>query len=528
MKVWKRYVAVLATGAIFVAPIAIPSALASANTITVAETTQGGVGVNQVPDPWVNSGSISESVMFRGLLRAKPDLTTVQPDLASAYTTSKDGLTFTFTLKPNLKWSDGQALTADDVVWSMNELLHVSQANALYVNTFKQIVGASAVSASNTANITGITANGNTITVVLTKPVAAFLPVMAQFMILPKHSLSTADPLKLATNDFWKAPVTSGPFKVGTFSQGNFITLVQNPNYEGTKPAITTINVVTSANLAGDAAAGKIDYFTTNDVDTINKMKTNPGFKGYPINIAYYRYFVFNLTEANNPFSNVLSRQALEYGIDWNSLVRVLYPQLGTVINSGVPSNFPFHQPSIAHYTYDPVKAKALLTQAKFDFTKTVRLRYYYADQTSINLMTAVSQQLQKLGIKVDVLKFQGDATTELYTNKNYDVALKGLSAFGVNEWYAEYSDAPTFGQLLGPQPQFDALNAQLSTSVTTRQKMTTLYALQALEQSTLLKLPLYSLMQYVFVSNRLNTGITKYGNPLYLYDNNFAAWAAN
>ena len=529
MKNWKKLIVGIAASAVLASVAVAPSSNAAANTITVAETTPGGVGVQQVPSPWVNSGSISEHVMFRGLLRAEADLISVKPDLATAYKVAKDGKSVTFTLKSGVKWSDGTALTTDDVVWSINEMLRVAQANAIYVNAFKQIVGASAVSAANpTATMSGITVKGNDITINLVAPQATLLQVFAQFMILPKHSLEKEDPLKLATNNFWKDPVVCGPFKVGTFSQGNFITLVPNDKYEGPKPKITSINVVTSANLVSDAKAGKLDYFTTNDAQTIKAMSGVTSFKGTAINVPYYRYFVFNLTDPNTPFKSLESRQALAYGVDWNKLVPVMYPSLGKVINSGVTSGMPFHNPKIPLYKYDVAKAKALLTAGKFDFSKTVRLRYYYADQTSITFMTAIAKQLMALGMKVEVLKFQGDATTELYTTRQYDAALKGLSAFNVSEWYSEYSNTATFEKIIGPQPKFAELNAQLSQAGDRRATGAALTALQALEQQTLLKFPIHSLKQYVFVSNRIVTNNTKWGNPLYIYNNNFANWAVS
>ncbi len=499
---------------------------AAGQTITVAESTQGSVGVQQIPTPWMNSGDLAQSVMFRGLFRAEADLTTVKPDLAESYNVSDDAKTLTVTLKKNVNWSDGQALTADDVVWSINSILRAAQANAIYGTAFKQIVGSEVVKAGSDATMSGLTAKDNVITFSLKNPVANLLPVLAQFMILPKHSLEKVDPLKMAADAFWQKPVTSGPFKVGELSQGNFITLIPNDKYEGAKPKITKINLVTSNDPVADAKAGKIDYFTSNDADIIKAMAGVTTFSSNPVNVLFYRYFVFNLSDAGSPFADMKSREALTYGVDWNSLVKSLYPNIGTVINSGVPDGQPGHSSDIPAYTFDPAKAKALLTDANFDFTKTVRLRYYYTDQTSINLMTAVAQQLIALGMKVEVLKFQGDATTELYTTKKYDVALKGLGSFGYNEWYGEYSNS-TFAKIIGPQPAFDTLNAQLNQATSAAAYQDVLTKLQSLEQADLLKLPLYSLKQYVFVGKRIS-GASVFANPLYLYNNNFADWSVS
>ena len=518
----------LAIGAaLTVSTMVVPSHAANANSITVAEVTAGGPGVNQIPYPWVNSGSISHHVLFRALLKAQPNLTTVGPNLASKYSVSRDGKTVKVTLKSGLKWSDGQALTTDDVVWSINTTRRVATINAIYTNAFGQIVGADDVLATNTKTMSGITVSGNEITFQLKNPTNTFIPVLAQFLILPKHSLEKVDPLKLATDNYWKDPVTSGPFKVGTLSQGNFITLVPNPNYEGTKPKITEINIITSADLVSDAKAGKLDYFTSNDPNTIKAMKKVTTFNSTPINVIFYRYFVFNLSEKDGLFSNVKAREALKYGVNWAQLIPAMYPNQGKMINSGVPAGNAAHLNTIAPYKYDPAKAKALLKEANFDFTKTVRLRHYQSDAPSIAFMTAVAQQMQALGLKVEMLKFAADATTELYKNRNYEISLKGLSAFNMGEWYAEYTNPATFANILGPQPEFAALNAKLGSAMTLVQTNKALTALQVLEQQKLLKLPLFSVKQYAFVSKKIS-GANKFGNPLYVYDNNFENWTVS
>ena len=140
--------------------------------------------------------------------------------------------------------------------------------------------------------------------------------------------------------------------------------------------------------------------------------------------------------------------------------------------------------------------------------------------------MTAIAQQLVDLGMKVEMTPFQGDATTELYTTKNYDLALKGLSAYNVSEWYSEYSNTATFEKIIGPQTQFASLNSALAQAVSVKQTQKALTDLQTLEQQTLLKFPIHSLKQYVFVSKRIS-GTTSFGNPLYNWENNFASWVA-
>jgi peptide/nickel transport system substrate-binding protein len=523
----KKLGAIAIGAALTVSALAAPSQAANPNSITVAEVTAGGPGVNQIPYPWVNSGSISHHVMFRALFKAKSNLATVGPNLASGYNVSKDGKTIKVTLKSGLKWSDGQALTADDVVWSINTSRRVASINAIYTNAFGQIVGSENVLATNTTSMSGISVNGNVITFSLKTPSNTFIPVLGQFMILPKHSLDKVDPLKLATDSYWKDPVVSGPFKVGKFSQGNFITLVPNTYYEGVKPKITEVNIITSADLVSDAKAGKLDYFTSNDPNTIKAMRGVSTFTSNPIDVIFYRYFVFNLSDKDPLFGNVKAREALKYAVDWQKLVPAMYPNQGKVINSGVLAGTAAHLTSIPKYTYDVSKAKALLKDANFDFSKTVRLRHYQSDAPSIAFMTAVAQQLSLTGMKVEMLKFQADATTELYKNRNFDISLKGLSAFNMGEWYGEYSNPNTFANIIGAQPEFATLNANLGSASSLTKINAALVALQKLEQQKLLKLPLFQVKQYAFVSKRIS-GTAKFGNPLYTYDNNFENWVAS
>jgi peptide/nickel transport system substrate-binding protein len=525
-KFHKLFGAIGLAAALAVSVLAAPTQAATNNSITVAEVTAGGGGVNTISTPWFASGSISHHAMFRALFKAEANLTSVKPDLASGYKFSKDGKTLTVTLKSGIKWSDGKDVTVDDVVWSINSLLRVSRSNAIFVNAFKEIVGSEAVNGTNKVNMSGITTKGNDIIIALKSPVNVMIPVLGQFMIMPKHVLADEDILKLDTNSFWRNPVVTGPYKVGTFSQGNFITLVPNDKFEGAKPNIKEINIIVSSNLVADAKSGKLDYFTSNDPDTIRAMSSVSTFKSAPLDVLFYRYLVVNPT---GPFSNIKAREALKYGIDWNRLIPAIYGQQGKVIHGGVASGMPHYLPSIPKHKFDKAKATALLKEAKFDFSKTIRLRTYNQSQPAVMIiMTAVAQQLTELGMKVEFLPWTGDATTELWTNRNYELALKGLSAFNVSEWFGEYSNMATFGKLIGAQPEFAALSSQLLQATTLRQTGKILTDLQKLEQETMYKLPMHLLKQVVFISKNISGTPTKWGNPLYVYQNNIASWSAN
>lgn len=495
------------------------------STMTVAEQYSGNsTGPERLATPWFNSGNLSQTLTFRALFKpVSTDLQDVEPDLAESHELSADGKTLTVKLKDGLKWSDGQPITGDDVAWSLSTVLRVSQVNAIYTGAFKQIEGADAIKPEAAGLLSGVSVDGQTVTIRLQNPVSNLLPVLGQFMILPKHKLEAVDPLKMHTDAFWEQPVTSNMFKVDELSVGQFMTLGLNEHYEGKKPSITTINITGSADPISDAQSGRIDYFFSNSADQVAGMKDVSTFDSHPVEVLFYRYLIFNLSDPAGPFADPRTREALRYGIDIAGLTSSLYPDLGTVINSGVPEGFDGHDSTLPKPTYDPERAKQMLTEAGFDFTKEVRLRYYYGDQTSINFMTAVAQQLQQLGMKVNVLKFQGDATTELYENRAYEIALKGLSSFGFNEWYGEYTNS-TFVKIIGEQPEIAAANAKLSQATDEAGQQAALRELQQLEQQKQLKLPMLRLNYVVYTSQRLQ-GPKDFANPLYNYDIKFADW---
>ena len=159
----------------------------------VLSTNDGSTKDDRVPTPWLNH-NMATNLMWRSLLIADSSLTKTSPDLAESVEISEDGLTYTITMKDGLKWSDGEALTADDVLWSIDAVMAATNKNSIYSAAF--------------GKITEKSADGNVITMKLDSPYASMLDILAQFSILPKHSLESADAATIDAADFWKNPVT--------------------------------------------------------------------------------------------------------------------------------------------------------------------------------------------------------------------------------------------------------------------------------------------------------------------------------
>ena len=468
-------------------------------------------------------------VSIRTLLLADANLTNVSPSLATDYTVSEDGLTYTFTMKEGVKWSDGEPLTAADVAFSIKTNLKVASGNAIFTNAFTNIVGAEAWRDGSASDLEGVKVEGNVVTITLSSPYGAFIPVIAQFCILPEHAMKDLDPLEIHNSEYWANPVTSGAFKLGELSVGNYYTLVPNEHYEGTPWKITQIINYYVPDLLVAAQAGNTYMLNTNAPEIISELGKLDFMTMYPVDILFYRYFICNMKGVDGNENPVMQdkrvREAILYAIDRETIAEQLYPGLAHVLHSGVPNDYAEYNGTA--YEYNPEKAKQLLQEANYDFNHTFRILYYYSDQNSIDFMDTIAYYLREVGMKVETVHSQ-QGTVDLFQTRNYDVGYKGLSAFNIAEWYGEYSSGnANFRNIFGGDTKFDEKAEAIAAEADPAKRSAILKELQTLEQDNLYKLPLYTIGNNIFINTncvKLPDGVT-FGNPWYLYDMDLANW---
>ena len=480
--------------------------------LKLAVTTGDGQSTDdKIPTPWYNR-TFAANLMFRSLLIADSTLTKTSPDLAESVEISEDALTYTITLKDGLKWSDGEPLTTDDVVWSIETALKASTVNPNYLTAFKFI--------------TDIAKEGNVITLSLSAPYAAFIDVLAQFAILPMHCLENADPLTMESDPFWTAPVCSGMYCLDELNVGNYFTMKVNPNYEGVEPKIKNINVAFVSDYVTAAQSGIADYVYGNDTNLVSSLSGLDNFKAFPIDILFYKYFIFNMKgvdgKENEAMQNVLVRKALIEAIDREALAS-LYPS-GTVVNSGVNNADEAYNGFV--WEYNPEQAKADLAASGYDMSRPLRVLYYNNDQTSIDLINTVVYYLEQIGLTVEST-LSNDGTTDLFTTREYDMGFKGKSAFSMPEWYSEYSSTDgLFCGIFGGDDAFDAAITALNSATSTEARNAALEELQKIEQEKVYKVPMFIIGTYAFLSDNviLPEGVY-FCNPMYSCDLDFANW---
>ncbi|MFN8562883.1 MAG: ABC transporter substrate-binding protein [Anaerolineae bacterium] len=217
---------------------AVPAAAQDGSTLTWSIE-----GINDLPslDPAKASDSQGFTVIgliYGGLVRLDGDLLVV-PDLAESWTVSDDGLTYTFTLRSDAKFSDGSAITADDVIWSLVHALDPNTGGWTGSYYLYNIVGAQDVIDGKTLELSGASApDEHTVVLQVNQPSAYFLSQLTfgSAKIVSKAA-AEADPTG------WEAaPVSSGPFQVQEWNHGQNIILAPNPNYWQV-PQISTLTM---------------------------------------------------------------------------------------------------------------------------------------------------------------------------------------------------------------------------------------------------------------------------------------------
>ncbi len=465
---------------------------------------------DKFPGSWDNYGLLGRMMLFSRLLRLNSDLKPVYGDLAEKWEELDNGTKYVFTLKPNIKWHDGSDFSADDVAFSFKTALKAAQINPVIKGAFRNIKGAEAYmadSAKSAANdIEGIKVDGNTITFELVKPSSTFLLSCGQFNILQRKQLEGLDPLTLNTSTLYDWPIGTGPYKIKEFVPNDYALLEAFDDYFGAKPQIKQVKMSQMAlsDYAPRALANEIDFFHTNDLATALAAIKNPNYEAFYTDIYFVRYFMWNSFgpggNGDDPISDIRVRRAIIHAIDRQTIIDQLMPNQASLINSKVPTSFDYCNKDVYDLNYDPAKAKQLLEEASFDFSKPLKLACYYGDQTSADFMDAVCAYLNDVGIKAEWTLITGDLTAGIYDIRDYHLIYAGLSAMAVEEAYNPFHNATLTSSVMGKvMPNdyhgMDALIEELWVTVDQNRRTEILKELQVIETEEMLwQLPLFAL----------------------------------
>jgi len=295
---------------------------------------------------------LPSSKIFEGLLTYDFQLAP-QPMLAESWEVSPDGLTYTFKLRQNVKWHDGEDFTADDVVFSLTKF--IPEVHPRSRPTFER------------AEVTA--PDPYTVVVKLKEP---YGPLIRSFDVIsaPIVAKHIYDGSPIRENPSNRAPIGTGPFKFAEWRSGEYIHLVRNDDYwlEG-RPYLDEIYyrfIPDSASRALALEMGQVQLATQNDIELVDvarlaamphlQVETKGWEWGAPIS-----WLEMNLRR--KPFDDVRFRKAVMFALDREFIRDNIFFGLATVPTGPIHSSSPFYTADVTTYEYDPDKARALLDE---------------------------------------------------------------------------------------------------------------------------------------------------------------------
>ncbi|WP_237104983.1 ABC transporter substrate-binding protein [Nonomuraea sp. MG754425] len=348
---------------------------------------------------------------------------TLRPRLAAAPPrVSADARTIIFTLRPGLKWSDGQPLTAQDVVFTYNALADPATGSA-QTGRFTAVTGAKELTDGRAATLDGVTApDGRTVRITTSRPAAGLPGLIGALPILPRHVLGGQPAKGLGDHAFFTAPtVGSGAFTFVRYETDQYVELAANPHHR--RPVSIRkvfLKPVTSDVATAQLGTGEMDLaqISATDLPAVRRLTDvkvvtarSPGFTRIAVNQSQER------------FKDVRVRRALLMAIDRRGLVDQVLGGAGTVVDSSFSGDL---APADAGYAYDPVEAKGLLAAAGWDPAARVTLAWVPGQRDRDTAATVIQSQLQAVGVAVELKQVQVAELLASYAERTFDLALFG------------------------------------------------------------------------------------------------------
>ena len=300
-------------------------------------------------------GMVTSKVM-EGLLYLDNELKP-QPLLAQAWDISPDGLTYTFKLRPNVKWHDGQPFTSADVSYTILEVLKKVHPR-----------GRSAF-----AKVTAVeTPDPLTAVIKLSQPAPPMLTALAssyESPMVPKHLFAGTDP---SANPYISKPVGTGPFVFKEWKKGDYILLEKNANYwQAGKPSLQRIvfRIISDASARAasfETGEGHIGGLSPVPLTDMPRIAKNPALSIETRGYAYMSpYMLMEVNLRKPPLNDVRVRQAIAHAIDRARMTQVVWLGYGQPAVSPIPSQVTtFHSTDLPKYEFNIDKAKKLLDDA--------------------------------------------------------------------------------------------------------------------------------------------------------------------
>ena len=461
--------------------------------------------------------------IFNSLIKYDENLN-YAPDLAESWKISNNQKTITFTLKKNLKWSDGLPLTSEDVLFTW-KLITNPTTRTPYGSDYQLVKEASAPDAL-------------TFKITYASSYAPALDTWTALHILPKHILKDED---INKTFFSRKPTGSSYYKLDEWISGQQVVLKASNNSTSGPPSIEKLISRIIPDTSSQFLELTADNIDLMNINPIQYQRVFPARKDLQQKIALYKelgngytYLGFNLKKA--PFNDIRVRQALNFAIDKDEVIKGVLLGLGESISSPYKPGTRWNNPNLSPYPYKPKKALELLSEAGFIKNKDgllvkngKPLKFeIITNQNKQREMTAVliQRRLQEIGVEVSIRVIEWASFVNRFIKTgDFDVVVLGwglsLDPDQFNIWHSSQQGPGQFNFLGYENKKVDKL-LELGRKELNPQKREKIYhqfSKYLLEDSPIVYL--YAGYGLSAVHKRVK-GIKKPAPPAGIYHNNY------
>ncbi len=409
-------------------------------------------------DPAVSTDWDSQPLvrlLYQGLLDYD-DETRLIPWLAKELPeVSADATTFTFRLRPGMRFSSGREVTAEDCVYALERSLDPATkswgdgflrgiAGAREYNQARARDGSLPLGPNGLRprraeprHVEGLRAlDRYTLQIRLAVPDPAFPYVMTMTFTYPVPR----EAVEAAGEDFFREPVGTGPFVLKEWKRNLRMRLERNPVYSGPyHPKLDAVEIL----MGVDEVVQQMMFergelaFTPKipDPDFI-RMTTDPRWKACVVTMPSNEVACFHMNTEMEPFDDRRVRQAMNYAVDKERILRLINGR-GLPARGVVPPAMPGFNPNLPAYEYHPGRAKRLLAEAGYPNGFTVPM--WVSNNTRyVKLSQALQQDLAKVGVKVELKTVAPTVASTAYRKRK-------TVPFGYSGWYMDYPDPGNF-----------------------------------------------------------------------------------